>query len=209
MQIPIVDKTETKEFVTIPDKLINQPINPRFIAQVVRIYLSNQRQDTAHTKTRGEVSGGGRKPWRQKGTGRARHGSIRSPLWVGGGVIFGPRNQNHHLQLSAKNRVKARQLLLIDLIKNQRLKAVSSIGIKQPKTKVVTNWLVKLQVPGGKILIIPEKLNVNLLIGGRNIPGVSVVEKKFVNPYHLLTHNIVIVESSVIRDWLSATETKN
>lgn len=209
MQIPIIDKIETKDHLFIPDEVANRPINPRFIAQVARVYLANERQDTSSTKKRGEVSGGGRKPWRQKGTGRARHGSIRSPLWTGGGVVFGPtKDRNHHLALSVKNRAKAKQLLLVDLIKGQRLKVVSSIDVKQPKTKVVTDWLVNLQVPAGKILIITNRLNVNLSIGGRNIPGVSVVEQQFVNPHHLLAHNLVIVESQVLQDWLGATKTK-
>lgn len=208
MKIPIIDQTETKNHLVIPDKVVNQPINPRFIAQVMRVYLSNERQDTASTKTRGEVSGGGRKPWRQKGTGRARHGSIRSPLWVGGGVTFGPRKNRHHqLHLSAKAKVKARQLLLINLIKNQSLKVVSQIDIQQPKTKAVVDWLVKLQIPVGSVLIVPDEPTTNLLIGSRNIAGVSVIAKSLVNPYHLLSNNWVVVESSVILSWLSGSNT--
>jgi large subunit ribosomal protein L4 len=199
MKLKVIDHNKADETITIPDKIINQPTNPRFMAQVIRVYEANRRQDTRHTKTRGEVSGGGRKPWRQKGTGRARQGSIRSPQWVGGGVVFGPRkNQNHALELPVKMRKKALQISLLDKIRHQAVTVVSSTNLKKISTKEAHNWLKSIQPPSGQILIVSEKSNPTLALSTRNIPGVENIDIQMLNAYEIIAHSRIILEKGVL-----------
>lgn len=203
MQLPLADPTKTITTINIPDELVNQPINRRFIAQVIRGLIANRRQDTVHTKTRGQVRGGGRKPWRQKGTGRARHGSIRSPIWVGGGVVFGPQKERSHaVSLSRTVRQLARRLLLIDKIKHQAVTVVSSIPADRPKTKLMRAWLEGLKIPEGKILLITDEIQGRVLLASRNIPGVETIAKTQVNAYDLISHNHVVIEKAALEDLL-------
>ncbi len=134
--------------VVLDDKIFFQEAKPELIYQAVRVAMANQRQPIAHSKTRDEVHGGGRKPWRQKGTGRARHGSIRSPLWKGGGVTFGPRKETiKRLAIPSKMRDKALRAVLSERAKNNSLIVVEGLGaMDNPSSKLINNFFKTLKI---------------------------------------------------------------
>lgn len=134
----------------LPESIFGVPVNPELVHEAVRVLRSEARQVVAHTKTRGEVRGGGKKPWKQKGTGRARHGSIRSPIWKGGGVVFGPRNdRNYALAMNRKARVKALYMTLSDKAANEQLIVLDAMP-KDMKTAAASALLAKLPLKGNK-----------------------------------------------------------
>jgi large subunit ribosomal protein L4 len=157
-------KTLTKtEIKKILDKSVFEvPMNSDLVHQIVTSQMSNRRQVIAHTKTRAEVSGGGKKPWKQKGTGKARHGSIRSPIWVGGGITFGPRNEKFQKRCSKKMKRKALFMVLSEKIKDGSLIIVDSFDINEIKTKEFKKILDSLQLKGS-ILIALEDVNENII----------------------------------------------
>lgn len=205
MQLPIIDQADNQESITIPDQIVNQSINERFIAQVIRGLQANRRQDTVQTKTRGEVSGGGRKPWRQKGTGRARQGSIRAPQWVGGGIVFGPRKNRHHtLKVNQSARKKAKLLLLIDKIKHQAVTVIKFLpDFNPPKTQSARSWLEALPIAGGRILIIGQKIQTNFGLSIRNIPGIDYTTVGELNAYDLIRCDWIVIENSALQQLMS------
>lgn len=165
---------KTKEGL-LPKELFDQPAKSELIHQVVVAQQANQRIATASTKDRSEVSGGGRKPWRQKGTGRARHGSIRSPIWVGGGVTFGPNNQRNYKQ--KVNRVMARKALLGVLsakAKDGQVILIEDLKLKEIKTKLVAETFNKLPL-NGRSLIIVGLAEKEMRQAGRNIDRAAVI----------------------------------
>lgn len=165
---------KTKEGL-LPKELFDQPAKSELIHQVVVAQQANQRIATASTKDRSEVSGGGRKPWRQKGTGRARHGSIRSPIWVGGGVTFGPNNQRNYKQ--KVNRAMARKALLGVLsakAKDGQVILIEDLKLKEIKTKLVAETFNKLPL-NGRSLIIVGLAEKEMRQAGRNIDRVAVI----------------------------------
>lgn len=160
--------------------------------QAVLMYQANQRLGAAFTKTRGEVSGGGRKPWKQKGTGRARAGSIRSPLWRGGGVTFGPREQKYSYRLPKKIKQVALKYSLNDKVNNKKMIVIDQLKIEEPKTKVFASILDKLKV-NGKVLLMLEKIDSNVVRSSRNIPQISIKQVCVSNAYDLLAHDKIII----------------
>jgi large subunit ribosomal protein L4 len=187
----------------LPKEIAEIKENPDLIHQVVVSQLANQRNKIAQTKDRSEVSGGGRKPWRQKGLGRARHGSIRSPLWRKGGVVFGPRKErNFKKKIPKKMKRKALLMVLKAKAKNDSLFLFENLKIEKPKTKIfaqmVENWRKKIKnLKEGKILIALPKLEKNLLLAARNLPKVKTVEVRNLNCLDLLSfkHLILTPES--------------
>jgi large subunit ribosomal protein L4 len=162
------------------------------IHQVVVNYLANQRQGTHSTKTRGEVSGGGRKPWRQKHTGRARQGSIRAPHWVGGGIVFGPKPRDYSYDLPrALKRVALREAIEAKIRDNEWL-LIEDLKIERPKTKDMVTILKNLNIDGSVLVITPEK-DTNVLFSSRNIPGVTVRRVADVNVYDIMSHGRVLI----------------
>jgi large subunit ribosomal protein L4 len=160
-------------------------------AAVVR-HLANGRQGTADTKTRGEVAGGGRKPWRQKGTGRARHGSIRSPIWRGGGVTFGPHPRDFSLGMPRQAR---RQALLIALSGKARaggVVVVDELAMAEPKTKALAEMLRSFGEDAVSTLIVTAAPNANVALSVRNLPGVRAIEARNVNVYDVVKHDRVL-----------------
>ncbi len=142
-KLTVVDDTMSKQVEGFA-MLADYEVREKLLAQVVRCELMNERSGNAHTKTRGEVRGGGRKPWRQKGTGRARHGSIRSPIWKGGGVVFGPRNQrNWHRKINKTSRISALKSVLKDRLVAERVFQLDN-SFDYPKTKLAVSILTKL-----------------------------------------------------------------
>ncbi len=162
------------------------------IHQEVLSYLSNQRLGTASTKTRGEVSGGGRKPWRQKGTGRARVGSTRSPIWKGGGVTFGPKPRDYSFSLPKKMKKIARKDAFVDKIKDGNLLVIEQLRVEKPKTREIANLLKNLKVKG-KVLFLLDHSDENLKRSLRNIKDISFILWKDLNTYQLINANNVIM----------------
>jgi large subunit ribosomal protein L4 len=166
------------------------PLKEHLIYDVVKHYQANQRRGTASTKTRGEVSGSGRKIWRQKGTGRARAGSMRSPLWRKGGTSFGPQPRDYSYQIPKKARRNALKSVLSDKFRNNKIYVLDDIKIKSNKTKDMVSVLKKFDFD--KLLIVDKKENSDLMLSSRNIPNVKAVDYKEVNIYDSLKYNYIM-----------------
>ncbi len=173
-------------------KLDPSLVNKEVIHQVVVNYLANQRQGTHSTKTRAEVSGGGKKPWRQKHTGRARQGSIRAPHWVGGGIVFGPKPRDYSYNLPRELKKVALREAIEGKIADKELLIIDNLRIESPKTKVMVSILKNLSISGTVLIVVPEK-DQNLLLSSRNIPGVTVRRASDVNVYDIVAHDRIII----------------
>lgn len=182
--------------VELSDSVFGQEISPELMHIVVKNYLANQRQGTASTLTRAEVAGGGRKPWRQKGTGRARHGSIRSPIWRKGGIVFGPKPRSYKYTLPKKLRRKALLSALSSKVEDDEIIVLEKLDLEAPKTKEMTKALDALKADR-KSLIVLESKNENVEKSVRNIPGVKAVTVNILNVYDVLAHdNLIITEGA-------------
>ncbi len=164
--------------------------------RVVRVMLMNARQGTVSTKTRGEVSGGGKKPWRQKGTGRARAGSIRSPLWVGGGVVFGPKPRDYDLKMNKKEKKLAFEQALAQRIEDGGLIVLDGLKFEKPKTKVAYELVKKLNLK--KALFVLDKGMDNEYLSLRNIEGVEVRNIDSLNVYDVLRFRNIVIPKEVV-----------
>ncbi|MDW7652353.1 MAG: 50S ribosomal protein L4 [Bacillota bacterium] len=184
--------------VELSDSVFAIKVNEAAMHQAVLAYLANQRLATANTKTRTEVRGGGRKPWRQKGTGRARHGSTRSPIWRGGGITFGPRAERNFKQaLPKKIKRLALKSALTTKVNTGQLIVLDQLTMDAPKTKEMVQVLGKLNT-GRKVLIITNAPEVNVIKSARNIPGVKTTVANQLNVYDILnTDNLVITRDAV------------
>jgi len=192
--------------VTLPDSIFGVRWNADLVKQVADSLLSTKRKNVAHTKDRSEVRGGGRKPWRQKGTGRARHGSTRSPIWVGGGVTGGPRNdKNFERKVSKKMRAKALYTILSRKWREGEVLFIDSVTLAEPKTKVAIQALRSLSDIKGFESLFSKKNNaaVIALSGKRkeierafsNLGNVEVIEARNLNPLLLLEYKYLIIEN--------------
>ncbi|NCO80249.1 50S ribosomal protein L4 [bacterium] len=193
---------EGKEVGTtlLPKEIFDVKISPDLVHQVVVSQMANRRKVIAHTKTRAEVRGGGRKPWRQKGTGRARVGSIRSPLWKGGGVIFGPRKERvFKKEIPKKMKRLALFMVLSGKIKNNLLILLDKLKIEKPKTKEMTEILKKLPCKNESSLIALPELNKNLILAARNIPDIETIQAKDLNALDLLSFKYLIMPKEAIK----------
>jgi large subunit ribosomal protein L4 len=184
--------------IELSESIFAIKVNEAAMHQAVLAYLANQRLATANTKTRTEVRGGGRKPWRQKGTGRARHGSIRSPIWRGGGITFGPRTERNFKQaLPKKIRRLALKSALTTKVNTGQLIVLDQLTMDAPKTKEMVQVLDNLKT-GRKVLIITNAPEVNVIKSARNIPGVKTTSANQLNVYDILnTDNLVITRDAV------------
>lgn len=186
------------EELKVSEAIFGKELNSDLIAQYVRVYLTNQRVGNAHTKTRGEVSGAGKKPWKQKGTGRARVGSIRSPLWVKGGITHGPRSKTFRLELPKKMRIGALLNVLSAKFNSQNIKVVDAFNISDNKTKNFESLLINLNLSGTKTLIVIDSKNENIIKSARNLDRVSVKMLSNLNAYDILNNtNILFDKNSV------------
>jgi large subunit ribosomal protein L4 len=190
--------------ISLPESVFGVPWNADLVHEVVRLMNSNSRNNIAHTKTRGEVRGGGKKPWRQKGTGRARHGSTRSPIWVGGGIAHGPRNdKNYERKINKKVRTKALLAILSKKFKEGEILFVDEVKITTPKTKDAKNILVSLSKIKGYERLATKKNNTAIVALDKktssiqksfnNMSNISVEEFRNVNPVSLLNHTFLII----------------
>ncbi|ODC04655.1 50S ribosomal protein L4 [Terasakiispira papahanaumokuakeensis] len=185
--------------VEVSDVTFGKEFNEALVHQVVVAYMAGARQGTRAQKNRSDVSGGGKKPWRQKGTGRARAGTIRSPLWRSGGVTFAARPQDHSQKLNKKMYRAAMRSILSELARQDRLVAVESFSVEAPKTKQLAAKLKDLNLE--KVLIVTDDVDQNLYLAARNIPHVEVVDVKAANPVSLIAHDKVLVTVPALRQF--------
>ena len=171
--------------------------NENVVHSVVVNYLANQRQGTQNTKTRAEVSGGGRKPWRQKGTGRARQGSIRAPQWIKGGIALGPRPRSYVYKVNKKERALAVRSVLSAKVQEQELVVVDKLSLKEIKTAEMVKTLANLKVEGKAVVLLPAN-DVNVQKSARNIEGVRTVPVNAINVYDIMKYETVILTKSAV-----------
>lgn len=187
MEIPVLNsKGEEIAKMDLLEKIFNAEVNPYLIHEVIKAYISNQHKKTAATKTRAEVRGGGRKPWRQKHTGRARAGSIRSPLWKGGGVIFGPKPHSYRVDLPTKKKKKALICSLSEKFKSDGILVVDAIPLQQPKTKIIYQFLKNFALNDKKVIILTDEYNPSLWRACRNLPKTEIKLVQHLNTYDIL-----------------------
>ncbi|MFH1404488.1 MAG: 50S ribosomal protein L4 [Patescibacteria group bacterium] len=185
--------------VELDNRLFEVKADEALVHEVVVAQAANSRVAIAHTKTRGEVAGSGIKPWKQKGTGRARHGSRRSPIWVGGGITFGPRNtRNFSKKINKKVRDKVLAMVLSDKVANENFIAVESFDLAQPKTKELFNALKSLPKSGKKTLLVLVSSDVSASRAARNIPKVSTIPANSINVIDLLSNERILVSKAAI-----------
>ncbi len=184
--------------ITLPKDIFEVPMNSNLLHQVIQMQMSNRRQGSAKVKDRGEVRGGGKKPWRQKGTGRARHGSIRSPLWIGGGVTFGPNQEkNFKKKINRKIKRKAVFMVLSSKLQDKQIIFLDKLTMDNIKTKDAADILKKIKASTPVLLVIPEKNDV-IIKSLNNIKNVETIEAKNINALDLASSkNLIILEKSV------------
>lgn len=193
-----IDGSLTGRQVELNPKVFDIQPNDHAIYLAVKAYLANQRQGTAKAKERSEVSGGGKKPWRQKGTGRARAGSIRSPLWVGGGTVFGPKPRDYEMKLPKKVKLLARLSALTYKARNNQIVVVEDFNLDQPKTKEMFNIIKALNLNDKKTLLLTGSYSKNIYLSGRNIPTLNVLEAKKASTYDILNNKVLLLQESAL-----------
>ena len=190
--VQVIDTSGKKiKEVKALDEIFAVPLKDHLLYETVINYRANQRQGTASTKTRAEVRGGGRKPWRQKGTGRARAGSNRSPIWKGGGITFGPRPRDYSYSMPKKAKRSALRSALSMKLAEKQLLIVDALKLKEPKTKEAMALIKSLKVDS--VLIVDKHDNKNLFLSVRNIPKTKVVDVSQVNVYDVLNYNWLVL----------------
>ncbi len=183
--------------IELSDAVFGIEPNQHVLHDAVVMQQASQRQGTHDVKNRSEVSGGGRKPWRQKGTGRARQGSIRSPQWVGGGVVFGPTPRSYAYKLPKKVRRLALKSALSSKVKNDDIVVLEDLQIETPKTKDMVNILNNLNA-GGKALVVTGEYNETVALSARNIPGVTLVDASGINVLDILKHDKLVITKDAV-----------
>lgn len=171
--------------------------NHALLHQVIVNQLANRRQGTVATKNRSAVRGGGRKPWRQKGTGRARHGTRRSPLWVGGGTAFGPQPRSHSFKMPKKARRAALKVALSAKVRDGEFIVVDNLNLEEPKTKTMANVLNRLQAAKKPLIVLGDR-NENVEMSARNIPGTDVASTTGLNVYDILAHEHLVLTQQAV-----------
>ena len=172
--------------------------NEAIVHSVLVNYLANQRQGTQNTKTRAEVRGGGRKPWRQKGTGRARQGSIRAPQWIKGGIALGPKPRSYSYTVNKKERRLALKSILSSKVTENELTVVDKLEVKEIKTKTMVKALADLKVEGKTLIVLPEN-NQNVFMSARNIEGVKTIALNNINVFDLLKYTNLILPLDTVK----------
>lgn len=193
-----LDGSQGKE-ISLDESIFAVKVNAKLTSEAVRIERANKRQSIANTKTRGEVSGGGRKPYKQKGTGNARAGSTRSPLWTGGGVTFGPTSaRNYKLRMPKRMKQNALKTVLSEKATNNRLIVVSDFALKEISTKKFVEILHKLPIEEGKILIVIEKINPELELSSANVPFVKLIKVENINMIDIANHEYMVITEAAL-----------
>ena len=184
--------------VELPEELFAAPINIAVLHQVVTAQLAGRHLGTSNTKRRGEVSGGGKKPYRQKGTGRARQGSIRSPQYTGGGVVFGPHPRSYVQRLPRQMKRLALCGALTAKLDDGAIRVVDAFGMEAPKTRNVIDILAALGRSEGRVLIVAPGTDETLILSARNLPGVEVIRADSLNVVALLNADTVLIEQPAL-----------
>ncbi len=190
-------KREKVGDIDVADSVFGVEPKVGLLHEVVKWQMAKRRAGTASTKTRAEVRGGGRKPWRQKGTGRARVGSIRSPLWRKGGTVFGPKPRDYGYSLPKKVRKLALKMAISDKVASKRLYVLNDFGLEDIKTKKMASLLELFEVD--KAVIVTEDRDRTVELSARNIPGVKVLTQGGLNVYDLLRHEYLIIHESAVK----------
>ena len=184
--------------VELADSVFGIEPNEAVVHSVLVNYLANQRQGTQSTKTRAEVRGGGKKPWRQKGTGRARQGSIRAPQWIKGGIALGPKPRSYKYTVNKKERRLAIKSILSSKVLEKELTVVDKLELAEIKTKTMVKALSDLKVEGTTLIILPEQ-NKNVLMSARNIEGVKTILINNINVFDLLKYNKLVLPLETVK----------
>ena len=204
MKIELLSSTKNQD-INISENAFSKDFNEALVHQAVVSFLAGSRQGTSKQKTRSEVRGGGKKPYRQKGTGRARAGTIRSPLWRGGGIAFAATPRDYSKKINKKMYRAAIRSIFSELLRQGRLVAIEKPVLEKPKTKEIANFLKEFSL--SKVLIITDELDVNLYLSARNIPNVDIITVKEINPVNLLKAQKVAVTADAfkkIEEWIDA-----
>ena len=204
MKIELLSSTKNQD-INISDNAFSKDFNESLVHQAVVSFMAGSRQGTSKQKTRSEVRGGGKKPYRQKGTGRARAGTIRSPLWRGGGVTFAATPRDYSKKINKKMYRAAIRSIFSELLRQGRLVAIEHPVLEKPKTKEISNFLKEFSL--SKVLIITDELDVNLYLSSRNIPNVDIITVREINPVNLLKAQKVAVTAEAfkkIEEWIDA-----
>lgn len=184
--------------ITLPESVFNSSASEAVVHSAVVSYLANQRQGTHATKTRGLVSGGGKKPWKQKKTGRARHGSIRSPIWRGGGIVFGPQPRDYSINLTKNMKKTALYKALTMKFSDSEIVVVDSISMGKPKTKDMVRILTNMGLAEKSVLIVLPERDDNIMLSVRNIPTVDVIRVSDLNAYQVAAFDRVLFTADAI-----------
>ncbi|MBI3685273.1 50S ribosomal protein L4 [Candidatus Azambacteria bacterium] len=206
MKTPLYNqKAEKAGTYDLPDRVFKVPFNADVVHQTLVAHRANARAVLAHTKGRGDVRGGGKKPWAQKGTGRARHGSTRSPIWKGGGVTFGPKNTRiFTLKINKKQKQKALSMILSSKVRDRELAVIDAISMKEPKTKIMAEIIRTFlssvfEAPlHKKVLVIVPKADRNVTLAIRNLPHAKVISADSLNAYDLMSYAFVVMSKDAI-----------
>lgn len=183
----------------LPEELFDGVVNDAVLHQVIKAYLANQRQGNADTKTRAEVSGGKRKAWKQKGTGRARQGSIRAPHWRGGGIVFGPHPRSYHQDVPRKVKALARRSAFNSKAQDEQITVIERLAFDAPKTREAVSLLGKMGVAGAKrVLVLTDGVQETVLRSFRNLPNVEVLPFRQASAYDVMKARQVVIEASAL-----------
>ncbi len=198
-KIDVIDmKGKKVSDLELADSIFGIEPNEAIVHSVLVNYLANQRQGTQSTKTRAEVRGGGKKPWRQKGTGRARQGSIRAPQWIKGGIALGPKPRSYKYRVNKKERRLAIKSILSSKVLEKELTVVDKLEAKEIKTKNMVKALADMKVEGKTLIILPEK-NQNVYMSARNIEGVKTILLNNINVFDLLKYTNLILPVDTVK----------
>jgi large subunit ribosomal protein L4 len=187
-----------RERVRLPETLFDGTVNMPVMHQAVKAFLANQRQGNASTKTRGLVTGGNQKPWKQKGTGRARQGSTRAPHWVGGGTVFGPLPRAYDEYVPRQVRALARKSAFNARARENAIYVIDQFNYDAPRTKAMLGLVGKMGIGDQKVLVLTDGVKPNVFLSGRNLPNVHVMPYSDVSTYHLLWSDVVLIEGAAI-----------
>ena len=197
-----------RERVDLPAEVFDGTINMPVMHQAVKAFLSNQRLGLAYTKTRGLVTGGNQKPWKQKGTGRARQGSRRAPHFVGGGTVFGPTGRKYVQTVPRQIRALARKSALNARAREEALIVIDNFNYDKPSTKALVSLIDALGVAGKKLLVLTDGMKQNVFLSGRNLQRVHVMPYSDVSTYHILWSDVVLIESNALGYAMEAVDEK-
>ena len=178
------------------DAVFGVEINEHLVNQAVKLQLANKRQGTQSAKTRSEVSGGGRKPWKQKGTGHARQGTTRAPQWTGGGVVFAPKPRDYSFKMNKKEKQLALKSVLTSRVQENKFIVVDAIKMDEIKTKTFVKALDSLKV--SKALVVLNENDVNVVASAKNIPGVKTASAKTINVYDILKFDTLVIDKAAV-----------